>query len=121
MNIWLGLGVAGAAGAVARYLIDATLADPQRRLPLATLLINVTGSLALGLVTGAVLYHSFPSTPRLWLGTGFCGAYTTFSTFAFQLVELLEDGDSGGALLYAGLSVLGGAAAAIGLAVMAAA
>jgi CrcB protein len=120
--IGIGLVVAGGIGAPLRYLVDGFVQDRTvGDLPWGTLVINVTGSLLLGLITGAALYHAFPSTPKIWLGTGFCGAYTTFSTFTFETIRLLEEGEVANALRYAAGSLLAGAAAAaIGLAVAAA-
>ena len=57
-----------------------------------TSVINVTGSFVLGVLTGLSLYHAFPADAKLVLGTGFCGAYTTFSTFTFETVRLAETG-----------------------------
>lgn len=95
----LGLLVAGAVGAPTRYLVDGFV---ERRTagdqPYGTLLINVTGSFILGFLTGLTLYHAFPSTPKVVLGTGFCGAYTTFSTFAYETVRLAEEGERRDAL-----------------------
>jgi CrcB protein len=115
--ILAGLVVAGAIGAVSRCLVDGLVRAPSRRgFPVGTFVVNVSGSLVLGLVTGAALYHGFPHTPRVWLGTGFCGAYTTFSTFTFESVALLEEGAVGGALTYVAASAVAGAlAAAVGL------
>jgi CrcB protein len=120
--IGAGLVVAGAIGAPARYLVDGFVQDRTvGDLPWGTFVINVTGSLLLGLITGAALYHAFPSTPKIWLGTGFCGAYTTFSTFTFETIRLLEEGEVANAFRYAAGSLLAGAAAAaLGLAVAAA-
>jgi CrcB protein len=86
--------------------------------PLGTLAVNVTGSFLLGLVTGLALHHGLSKTGRLVAGTGFCGAYTTFSTLTFETVRLLEDGRyaTAGRVLIATLVVCGLAAAAgIGL------
>ncbi|HZR15412.1 MAG TPA: fluoride efflux transporter CrcB [Acidimicrobiia bacterium] len=113
-----GLVVAGAAGALARYLLDGFVQDRTAgAFPWGTFVINVSGAFALGLLTGAALYHGFPSTPRIVLGTGFCGAYTTFSTFTFESVRLLEEDARTEALLnVAGNLVVAVAAAAAGLA-----
>ena len=86
-----GIALAGALGALARYLVDvAVIRRDAVGLPVATLAINVTGSFVLGVLTGLVLYHALPATPKAVLGTGFCGAYTTFSTFAYEVVHLVE-------------------------------
>lgn len=90
--IVLGIALAGALGAPARFLLDGWLSDRlARTFPWGTLAVNVSGSLLLGLVAGLGLYHGLPQTPRLLLATGFCGAYTTFSTFAYETVRLAED------------------------------
>jgi fluoride exporter len=85
--------------------------------PVATLFINVTGSLLLGVLTGLVLSHGAPAELRLVLGTGFCGGYTTFGTASFETVRLVQRGASVRAIGYTAASVLGAlAAAALGLA-----
>lgn len=121
-SILAGLVIAGAVGAPARYLLDGFVQDRTNgAFPWGTFAINVTGSLLLGLITGAALYHAFPSTPKIWLGTGFCGAYTTFSTFTYETVRLLEEGAMADAFANAIASLLTGAgAAAAGLAIAAA-
>ena len=63
-----------------------------RSFPLGTLSVNVLGSLSSGFLTGLALYHAVPAVAKTVLGTGFCGAFTTFSTFAFETVRLGEDG-----------------------------
>jgi CrcB protein len=115
---WVGFVTAAAIGAPLRYVVDASVSDRVGgRFPWGTLVINATGSLLLGVLTGLVLYHAFPKTSRVILGTGFCGAYTTFSTFAFETVGLAEEGATGPALLNAaGTLVVGAACAALGLA-----
>ncbi len=117
----LGIAIAGAIGATSRYLLDTWI---QRRTvadrPLGTLVINVTGSFVLGVLAGSALYHGFASTPKAILGTGFCGAFTTFSTFAYETVSLAEEGEVRGAVwnVLASL-VLPTLAAAAGLALTA--
>ena len=120
--IAIGLVVAGAVGAPARYLLDGYVQDRTAGVfPWGTFVVNITGSFLLGLVDGAALYHAFPNTEKVWLGTGFCGAYTTFSTYTFETVRLLEEGAIPDALRNAVGSLLAGAlAAAMGLAIAAA-
>jgi len=90
---WLAFLGAAAVGAPARYLVDGFVADrTEGAFPWGTFVVNATGSFALGLLTGLSLYHAFPKSPKVVLGTGFCGAYTTFSTFTFETVRLLEEG-----------------------------
>ncbi len=122
LTIFVGLLIAGSVGAPARYLLDGFVQDrTEGAVPWGTFVINVSGSLLLGLITGAALYHAFPSTPKIWLGTGFCGAYTTFSTFTFETIRLLEEGAVADAFFNAIASLLTGtAAAAAGLALAAA-
>jgi CrcB protein len=122
LGLYLGVALAGAIGAPVRYLADNLVQGRSARaFPLGTLIINVTGSALLGFITGLVLYRAFPHEPQVILGTGFCGAYTTFSTFGVETVRLVEEGDSGQSALNVIGSLAGGAAgAAIGLALAAA-
>ena len=92
------LALAGSAGAVVRFLVDGVVRGRTAgSFPWATLAINVTGSLALGLVWGVV---ADGSTWRLVLGTGFCGGYTTFSTASFETVRLVQQGRYRAAVLF---------------------
>ncbi|MHB8467345.1 MAG: fluoride efflux transporter CrcB [Acidimicrobiales bacterium] len=120
-TIWIGLLVAGSIGAPSRYLLDGLVQDHTAgAFPWGTFVINMTGSLLLGLITGAALYHAFPTTPKIVLGTGFCGAYTTFSTWTFETIRLLEEGAVREALINAALALLVGVGAAgLGLALAA--
>jgi CrcB protein len=90
---YLGVAVAGALGAVVRYLVDRAV---QRRsyavFPFGTLIVNVSGSFLAGLVLGLVLYHGLASAPATVIVIGFLGAYTTLSTFSFESVRLVESG-----------------------------
>ncbi|MGI9080331.1 MAG: fluoride efflux transporter CrcB [Acidimicrobiales bacterium] len=118
---WTAFVVAAAIGAPLRYLIDGYVGDRvEGAFPWGTFVVNVSGSLLLGVLSGLALYHAFPKTPKVVLGTGFCGAYTTFSTFSFETVRLLEEGDLNEALRNAlGTLVTCAGAAALGLAVAA--
>jgi CrcB protein len=82
--------------------------------------VNVTGSLVLGVVTGLALYHGLGDVPRTAVGTGFCGAYTTFSTYSYETVRLLQEGDPRRAVGHAlGSVAVGLVAAGAGLALTA--
>jgi CrcB protein len=94
-----GIAVAGALGAPVRYLVDGLVQGRRAGVfPLGTFAVNVTGSFVLGVLSGLVLYHAFPTDSRVVLGTGFCGAYTTFSTFAYETVRLAEERTFGAAV-----------------------
>lgn len=110
---------AGSAGAVTRFLLDRAVGQRARGVfPRGTLIINVTGSLLLGVITGLALHHGLSRSARIVLGTGFCGAYTTFSTFTFETVRLVEEGALVEAFRNAAGTVVACAvAAAFGLAV----
>ncbi|GLC89174.1 fluoride efflux transporter CrcB [Lysinibacillus piscis] len=100
------VGIGGIFGALTRYLISKQLHSAY---PWATLLINSTGSFALGLL--------FALQPAAWLwqllGIGFLGAYTTFSTFGFETVQLIEQQKGRQACLYISSSVLIGLLSAL--------
>ncbi|GAA2201151.1 CrcB family protein [Sinomonas flava] len=93
------LGTAGGLGAVVRYVLDTALSRRLKGpLPFATILINVTGSLVLGVIAGAVLAGADPALQAV-LGTGFLGGYTTFSTASYQSVSLALSGRWGAAVV----------------------
>jgi CrcB protein len=116
-DVWIAFLAAAAIGAATRYLLDGFVQDRTRgELPWGTCVVNISGSFVLGLLSGLALYHAFPADAKLVLGTGFCGAYTTFSTFTFETVRLAEEGltraairnvlvNTGGALAAAGAGV----------------
>ncbi|MER7751467.1 fluoride efflux transporter CrcB [Kitasatospora sp. NPDC097643] len=90
---WL-LVVAGAVvGAPLRYLTDrAVQARHDSVFPWGTFTVNVVGCLVLGLVTGAVAAGAASARVQLLLGTGLCGALTTYSTFSYETLRLAESG-----------------------------
>lgn len=118
---WIAFVAAGAVGAPLRYLVDAAIQDRTRgAFPWGTLAVNATGSTVLGFVTGLALYDGVPDVPRVVLGTGFCGTYTTFSTFAFETLRLAEEGTTAEAIRnVVGTLVVGAIGAAAGLALAA--
>nr|WP_203674337.1 MULTISPECIES: fluoride efflux transporter CrcB [unclassified Streptomyces] len=88
------LVIAGAAvGAPLRYLTDRCVqARHETAFPWGTFTVNVAGCLVLGIVAGAVTAGAASSSVQLLLGTGLCGALTTYSTFSFETLRLAEDG-----------------------------
>lgn len=109
--LWVGL--AGSAGAAARFVLDGTIrARSASQMPVGTVVINLTGSLILGVLTGLVLFQHAPSTVTLVAGTGFCGGFTTFSTASFETVRLVQQGDLWSAAVNTGLTLVGALALA---------
>jgi CrcB protein len=106
------LACGGAIGAIARYAISLGLPTDPRRFPWGTFVINVSGSFILGFLL-ILLIEQFPRgrLARPVIGTGFLGAYTTFSTFMVEAVELVRDGALGTALLYLAASLVVGLSA----------
>jgi CrcB protein len=110
----------GAAfGAPARYLTDrAVQARHDSLFPWGTFSVNIVGSLVLGVLTGIAAHHAVPPAVVAAVGTGFCGALTTYSTFGYETVRLAEDGARLLAVLNVVASlVVGFGAAALGYAV----
>jgi len=105
--IWY-IAVGSALGGVSRYLIGGLVQRAAASaFPLGTLIVNVTGSFLLGLVIAyAVETPSLSPELRALLTIGFCGGYTTFSTFSFETTRMLQTGAWARAGLYVGLSVL---------------
>jgi CrcB protein len=106
---WLLVVVGGMIGAPLRHLTDrAVRARHDSVFPWGTFAVNVTGCLVLGLLTGAAV----GSPLRLLLGTGLCGALTTYSTLSYETLRLAESGARTQAALYAAASVVAGLGAA---------
>ena len=115
--LW-GIAVGGAAGSVTRYVISMWMTRSHGDFPFATFVINVAGSFLIGVF--ARVFSTPDSNPvlRAALTIGFCGGFTTFSTFSAELVTLVQEGRSARAMLYVTTSVLAGAVAVVaGLAV----
>jgi fluoride exporter len=121
LGLALLVAVAGGAGAVLRALLihHASLRrdDP---LPVGTLIVNASGSLLLGLLTGLALYHGLGGTYLAVAGVGLCGGYTTWSTASWETVHLVHTGHRVEAVVYTlGSLVVCIGAAAAGLGFMA--
>ncbi len=106
MNL-LAVGIGGAIGAVCRYLLGQMIPKMGSGFPLGTFAVNVIGCFAIGLIVAMVGKHS-DIDPRLvlFLQTGICGGFTTFSTFSLETLALIEDGCFAVGVLYIALSVL---------------
>ncbi|MFE5090796.1 MULTISPECIES: fluoride efflux transporter CrcB [unclassified Streptomyces] len=110
---WLLVIVGAAVGAPLRYLTDRAVQSRHDTVfPWGTFAVNVTGSLVLGLLTGAVAAGAASSHLQLLLGTGLCGALTTYSTFSYETLRLAEDG----AKFYAAANVVASVVAGLGAA-----
>lgn len=110
---WLLVIVGGAIGAPIRYLADrAVQARHDTVFPWGTFAVNVAGCLVLGLLTGAAAAGAASSRLMLLLGVGLCGALTTYSTFSYETLRLVEDGARG----YAAVNVIASVVAGLGAA-----
>ncbi|AIR96692.1 fluoride efflux transporter CrcB [Streptomyces glaucescens] len=112
---WLLVVVGGMIGAPLRYLTDRAVQSRHDSVfPWGTFAVNVTGCLVLGLLTGATAAGAAGSSLRLFLGTGLCGALTTYSTFSYETLRLVESGARLPAAANAAGSVAAGLGAAFG-------
>jgi CrcB protein len=110
---WLLVVVGAMVGAPLRYLTDRAVQSRHDSVfPWGTFAVNATGCLILGLLTGAAAEGAAGSHLELLLGTGLCGALTTYSTFSYETLRLTETG----AGLYAAANVVGSVAAGLGAA-----
>ena|SRR5687768_8180977 len=115
--LYVYLAIGGVAGTLARHGV-ATWAQPWvgATFPWATFLVNLSGSFLLGLIVTMADLTQLSTETRTMLTVGFCGAFTTFSTFTYETVVLVQQGQWLRAILYAvGSLALGIAALALGL------
>ncbi|MBR1901596.1 MAG: fluoride efflux transporter CrcB [Bacteroidaceae bacterium] len=99
------VALGGGIGSVCRYLISILNTTSY---PWGTFAVNILGSLLIGLLVGCVNKGSLPPELKLLLVTGFCGGFTTFSTFANESVGMMKAGDILLSALYIGASVVVG-------------
>ncbi len=108
--VFFGAGIGG----VARYLLGGWIqAATGPAFPWGTFTINVTGSFILAVAYATLDGSAAAAEWRLFLGVGICGGYTTFSTFSYETVRLMQDGDWTRASAYVIASVVGSVAAAL--------
>jgi CrcB protein len=107
VKVFWAVALGAALGGLARfYLGNAIQTRAGIDFPAGTLVINVTGSFLIGLFMRYALQSAAIGPElRIFLTTGFCGGYTTFSTFSYDTIALLTDGEYGRASLYVGTSV----------------
>ncbi len=115
MAVALGVAVGGAVGALSRYGLDAWIERRSESLfPWSTFVINVSGCFAVGFIVAALVdRHTAPQWLRMGLVIGFCGGYTTFSTFAQETLDLVEARDLAVAFASIAASVLLGVLAVL--------
>ena len=116
MPVWILVAIGGALGALARYALGGWITDRMGlwvpggvlQAPVGTLVINVVGSFLLGAIATLAVTRSGVMTHelRLFAAVGFCGAFTTFSTFSLETLTLIQRGHWGEALVYVGASNL---------------
>ncbi len=104
------VGLGGFVGAVLRFAFIQMIKVTQ--FPIATLLINMIGSCLIGIIIGISLkYSAFNDNWKLFLATGICGGFTTFSAFSLENVQMIQEGKTTQAILYIMGSVILGIAA----------
>ena len=109
------VGFGGFLGTVCRYLIGLLPVKAGGGFPVKTLAINFAGAFAIGLIAAlAAKYESADSRLVLFLRVGICGGFTTYSTFAYETAELLQNGSAVTALAYVAASVVLCVSAALG-------
>lgn len=94
MKALLFVFLGGGAGSILRYVVSKSLNDVHQNFPVGTFVANSLGSLLIGILIGLAMKNKWVTEPlSLLLITGFCGGFTTFSTFAYENHVLLKDGN----------------------------
>ena len=110
--LWLAVAIGGSVGALARYAVSELFSPMSFKFPLATLAVNLLGSLLIGVMYVVIVEKVLlPPIARQLIIVGFLGAFTTFSAFSIESLHLLQAGQWQVAVIYAVLSFFGGIAA----------
>lgn len=114
MYAYILVGLGGALGSMLRYGLGVLIGRGWRTsFPLGTMVVNILGSLAMGLFIGFLVRNlpSWQSDARLFVAVGLFGGFTTFSSFSLDTISLVERGDVAQALVYVAVSLVAGFAA----------
>ena len=109
------VGIGGFIGSICRYLIGLLPVKPENGFPVKTLMINIIGAFIISMITAlAAKNKSLNPQVVLMMKVGICGGFTTFSTFAYEAVDLMQSGSSTVALSYIIISIVCGIIAVFG-------
>lgn len=111
MQSLLYIFLGGGLGSLCRFAFGKYFADYGTHFPWHTFLANIVACAILGVLVGYELKHGLKNDHKLLLATGFCGGFSTFSTFSAESVKLMNNGQLGIALFYIGVSIIAGLAA----------
>jgi CrcB protein len=101
------IALGGAVGSVARYLLGRAVQGlTHHNFPVGTLFVNILGCFAIGVIAKVLMHGQTELPARALLMTGFCGGFTTFSTFTLEIFALIQGGEWARAALYVTLSAL---------------
>ena len=107
MKEWLAVFIGGGVGSLCRYALSRWIPPATSGFPWATLLANILSCTVLGVVFFYFIQkQNFPDNFKLLILVGFCGGFSTFSTFSFETLQLIQKGQWLLALCYVGISVL---------------
>ncbi len=110
------IGLGGALGSICRYLVQLTIVRYVAvTFPLGTLIVNITGCFLIGLLYGLGARHAWMTVEwKIFLITGICGGYTTFSSYSLESITLFKQGNYAYFILYVASSVILGLLATLG-------